>query len=87
MSTTFLTWRNIDIEVTATATEGAYGAWVQPERQPGPGRPPGPRRRRPAGLADATVTTRREQGRVAGVIRAVVFGVGGCWKRGCGARG
>ena len=59
----------------ATAIEEVYGEWVQPERKPGPGRPPGPRRVLPAGLVYATVTKRREQGRVVEVTRAVVFGM------------
>jgi hypothetical protein len=61
----------------ATAIEEVYGVWVQPERKPGPGRPPGPRRELPAGLVYATVKKRREKGRVVEVIRAVVFGVWG----------
>lgn len=59
----------------ATAIEEVYGVWVQPERKPGPGRPPNPRREMPAGLVYATVTKRREKGHVVEVIRAVVFGV------------
>src|SRR5215203_1351952 len=58
----------------ATAIEEVYGVWVQPERKPGPGRPPGPRRELPAGLVYATVCKRREKGRVVEVIRTVVFG-------------
>lgn len=68
----------------AKAIEAVYGEWVQPERKPGPGRPPKPRRDLPAGLVYATVTKRREKGRVVEVIRAVVFGVWGlldCWLR------
>ena len=68
----------------AGAIEEVYGIWVQPERKPGPGRPPGPRRALPAGLVYATVSKRREKGRVVEVIRAVVFGVWGlleCWLR------
>jgi hypothetical protein len=61
----------------AGAIEEVYGEWVQPERKPGPGRPPGPRRALPAGLVYATVTKKREKGRVVEVIRAVVFGVWG----------
>jgi hypothetical protein len=61
----------------AGAIEEVYGEWVQPERKPGPGRPPGPRRELPAGLVYATVTKRREKGRVVEVVRAVVFGVWG----------
>ena len=59
----------------ATAIEEVYGEWVQPERKPGPGRPPKPRRELPAGLVYATVTKRREGGRVVEVTRAVVFGL------------
>jgi len=59
----------------ATAIEEVYGVWVQPERKPGPGRPPKPRREMPAGLVYATVTKRREGGRVVEVTRAVVFGM------------
>ena len=59
----------------ATAIEEVYGVWVQPERKPGPGRPPNPRREMPAGLVYATVKKRREKGRVVEVIRAVVFGM------------
>jgi IS1 family transposase len=59
----------------ATAIEEVYGVWVRPERKPGPGRPPGPRREMPAGLVYATVTKRRERGRVVEVTRAVVFGL------------
>ena len=61
----------------AGVIEEVYGEWVQPERKPGPGRPPGPRRVLPAGLVYATVAKRREKGRVVEVIRAVVFGVWG----------
>jgi hypothetical protein len=61
----------------ATAIEEVYGEWVQPERKPGPGRPPGPRRELPAGLVYATVKKRREKGRVVEVMRAVVFGAWG----------
>jgi IS1 family transposase len=60
-----------------TAIEEVYGIWVQPERKPGPGRPPGPRREMPAGLVYATVCKKRQKGRVVEVIRAVVFGVWG----------
>jgi hypothetical protein len=60
----------------ATAIEEVYGSWVQPERKPGPGRPPQARRVLPAGLVYATVRKRREKGRVVEVIRAVVFGMG-----------
>jgi len=59
----------------ATAIEEVYGLWVPPERKPGPGRPPKPRREMPAGLVYATVTKRREGGRVVEVTRAVVFGM------------
>jgi hypothetical protein len=59
----------------ATAIEEVYGVWVQPERKPGPGRPPNPRREMPAGLVYATVYKRREGGRVVEVIRSVVFGM------------
>lgn len=59
----------------ATAVEEVYGVWVPRERKPGPGRPPNPRREMPAGLVYATVTKRREKGRVVEVIRAVVFGL------------
>jgi hypothetical protein len=61
----------------AGAIEEVYGEWVQPERKPGPGRPPKPRRELPAGLVYATVTKRRQKGRVVEVVRAVVFGVWG----------
>jgi len=61
----------------ASAIEEVYGEWVQPERKPGPGRPPNPRRELPAGLVYATVRKRREKGRVVEVIRSVVFGVWG----------
>ena len=59
----------------ATAIEEVYGVWVQPERKPGPGRPPKPRRELPAGLVYATVCKKREKGRVVEVIRTVVFGM------------
>lgn len=59
----------------ATAIEEAYGVWVQPERKPGPGRPPNPRRELPAGLVYATVCKKRQKGRVVEVIRSVVFGM------------
>jgi hypothetical protein len=67
----------------ATAIEEVYGEWVQPERKPGPGRPPNPRRELPAGLVYATLRKRREKGRVVEVIRAVVFGICllDCWLR------
>ena len=58
----------------AKAIEEVYGEWVQQERKPGPGRPPGPRREMPAGLVYATVCKRRERGRVVEVILSVVFG-------------
>jgi hypothetical protein len=59
----------------ATAIEEVYGIWVQPERKPGPGRPPSERREMPAGLVYATVCKKREKGRVVEVIRSVVFGM------------
>jgi hypothetical protein len=59
----------------ATAIEEVYGVWVQPERKPGPGRPPNPRRELPAGLVYATVRKKRQKGRVVEVIREVVFGL------------
>ena len=59
----------------ATAIEEVYGEWVTPERKPGPGRPPGPRREMPAGLVYAKLTKKREKGHVVEVIRAVVFGM------------
>ena len=68
----------------ATALEEVYGVWVQPERKPGPGRPPGPRRELPAGLVYATVCKKRQKGRVVEVIRTVVFGMWcllECWLR------
>jgi len=68
----------------ATAIEEVYGVWVQPERKPGPGRPPGPRRELPAGLVYATVCKKRQKGRVVEVIRTVVFGMWcllECWLR------
>ena len=68
----------------ATAIEEVYGVWVQPERKPGPGRPPGPRRELPAGLVYATVCKKRAKGRVVEVIRSVVFGLWcllECWLR------
>src|SRR5207302_3089521 len=61
----------------ATAIEEVYGIWVQPERKPGPGRPPGPRRELPAGLVYATVCKKRQKGRVVQVITSLVFGVWG----------
>jgi hypothetical protein len=61
----------------ATAIEEVYGEWVQPERKPGPGRPPRPRRQMPAGLVYATVAKKREKGRVVEVTRSVVFGTEG----------
>ena len=67
----------------AAAIEEVYGEWVQPERKPGPGRPPNPRRELPAGLVYATVRKRREKGRVVEVVKAVVFGAFllDCWLR------
>jgi IS1 family transposase len=68
----------------ATAIEEVYGEWVQPERKPGPGRPPRPRLELPCGLVYATVQKRREKGRVVEVIKAVVFGMAcllDCWLR------
>jgi IS1 family transposase len=59
----------------AAAIKEVYGSWVQPERKPGPGRPPGPRRELPAGLVYATVCKKRRKGRVVEVIRSVVFGM------------
>jgi len=59
----------------ATAIEEVYGVWVQPERKPGPGRPPNPRREMPAGLVYATVRKVREKGHVVEVITSVVFGM------------
>jgi hypothetical protein len=68
----------------ATAIEEVYGEWVQPERKPGPGRPPNPRLELPCGLVYATVQKRREKGRVVEVIKSVVFGalcLLDCWLR------
>ena len=68
----------------ATAIEEVYGVWVQPQRKPGPGRPPGPRRELPAGLVYATVCKKRQKGRVVEVVRTVVFGMWcllECWLR------
>jgi len=59
----------------AKAIEEVYGVWVQPERQPGPGRPPGLRLELPAGLVYATVCKKRQKGRVVEVIRSVVLGM------------
>ena len=59
----------------ATAIEEVYGEWVQPERKPGPGRPPSPRLELPAGLVYATVCKKREKGRVVEVLETVVFGM------------
>jgi hypothetical protein len=58
----------------AGAIEEVYGEWVQPERKPGPGRPPNPRREMPAGLVYATVCKKREKGRVVQVIRRAARG-------------
>jgi hypothetical protein len=68
----------------ATAIEEVYGEWVQPERKPGPGRPPNPRLELPSGLVYATVCKKREKGRVVEVIKTVVFGMMcllDCWLR------
>lgn len=56
------------------AIEKSYGVPIQPERKPGPGRPPNPRLEVPATLCYATVKKTRKNGRVVKVQTTLVFG-------------
>lgn len=51
-----------------------YGLLVTPQRKPGPGRPPQPRRRAPRDLCYVQVVKEYERSRVAKISRRVVFG-------------
>jgi IS1 family transposase len=63
-----------DYPAYETAILHAYGETVTPPRTGKPGRPRGPYRAPPPGLTYATVTKRREKGRVVEVGTRVVFG-------------
>lgn len=57
-----------------TAIKGAYGVETAVPRKPGPGRPPKPRKIVPATMCYATVRKTRREGRVAEVVRTIIFG-------------
>lgn len=57
-----------------TAIKKVYGEEVTPQRKPGPGRNPKPRKVVPSDLCYATVRKTRKEGRVVHVIRKLVFG-------------
>ena len=63
-----------DYPAYETAILHAYGATVTPPRTGKPGRPKAPYRAPPSGLTYATVTKRREKGRVVELGTRVVFG-------------
>ena len=63
-----------DSPVSETALRNADGATVTPPRTGRPGRPQAPSQAPPPGRTDATVTPRREKGRVVAVGPRVVFG-------------
>ena len=63
-----------DYPAYETAILNAYGAMVTPPRTGKPGRPKAPYKAPPPGLKYATVTKRREKGRVVEVGTRVVFG-------------
>jgi IS1 family transposase len=63
-----------DYPAYETAILRAYGETVTPPRTGKPGRPKAPYKAAPAGLTYATVTKRREKGRVVEVGTRVVFG-------------
>jgi hypothetical protein len=63
-----------DYPAYETAILRAYGETVTPPRTGKPGRPGGPYEAPPPGLTYATVTKRREKGRVVEVGTRVVFG-------------
>ena len=60
-----------------TSIREGYGVEQPRPRRPGPGRPPKPVKVVPPGLCYATVRKRREKGRVAEVVRTLVFGTPG----------
>lgn len=57
-----------------TAIEKNYGHEVSQPKQPGPGRPPKPKKEMPKDLCYATVCKTRKAGRVVEVARTIVFG-------------
>jgi IS1 family transposase len=63
-----------DYPAYETAILHAYGATVTPPRTGKPGRPKAPYQAPPPGLTYATVTKRREKGRVVEVGTRIVFG-------------
>jgi hypothetical protein len=63
-----------DYSAYETAILHAYGETITPPRTGKPGRPQAPRRVPPPGLTYATVTKKREQGRVVEIGRRIVFG-------------
>ena len=63
-----------DYPAYETAILHAYGETVTPPRTGKPGRPKPPTRSPPPGLTYATVTRRREKGRVVEIGTRVVFG-------------
>jgi hypothetical protein len=63
-----------DYPAYETAILHAYGETITPPRTGRPGRPKAPYQAPPSGLIYATVTKRREKGRVAEVGTRVVFG-------------
>jgi IS1 family transposase len=63
-----------DYPAYETAILHAYGATVTPPRTGRPGRPKAPYQAPPPGLTYATVTKRREKGRVVAIGTRVVFG-------------
>jgi hypothetical protein len=63
-----------DYAASATAILNAYGETITPPRTGKPGRPKAPSKVPPPGLTYATVTKRREKGRVVEIGSRVVFG-------------
>jgi IS1 family transposase len=63
-----------DYPAYETAILHAYGETITPPRTGKPGRPRAPYRAPPPGLTYATVTKRREKGRVVGIGTRIVFG-------------
>ena len=63
-----------DYPAYETAILHAYGATITPPRTGKPGRPKAAYQAPPPGLTYATVTKRREKGRVVGIGTRVVFG-------------
>lgn len=57
-----------------SAIKSVYGVETLVPREPGPGRPPKPRKQVPEDLCYVTVKKTRKQGRITEVARTVVFG-------------